>query len=190
MSRRALLAVCGLLALVAAATAVATTLLEDGRIGPDRRVLNTGQRLEPFGKRIGLGQFPTGGAVTPNGRYYWAVATGRGIHDVRILSVRSGRLLQTLRIPGASGGIAMDPSSSKVYVSGVADPKGRKLQQTDPGTPGRSGDVIHVYTYNPRTGSAKEAGLLKVPTPSARRPPRTSRPPTSARSSRGRTGWP
>src|SRR3954453_22324388 len=117
--RRFAVLIAGVLVLVAGAVAVAAITSDDGRIGPKKRLLNSGRKLTPFGKQVTLGQFPTGGALTPNGRWYWTVSTGRGANDVRIVSVRTGRVVQTIQIPGSSGGIAMDPSASRVYVSGV-----------------------------------------------------------------------
>ena len=40
-----------------------------------------------------VGQFPTGGALTRDRRFYWAVGAGRGINDIRIVNVahRQGR---------------------------------------------------------------------------------------------------
>ncbi len=149
---------------------------EDGRIGPEKKVTANGRRLEPFGTLVKLGNFPTGGAVTPNGRYYWTVSTGRGENDVRIVSVRTGRVTQTLRLPGASGGIAMDPSAAKVYVSGVSDSVGRTLQETPKGTAGREGDVIHVFSYDAGTGSARSDGIIRVPPPATAQSPQSFPP--------------
>src|SRR6476469_652098 len=128
-----LVVLCG----AAAGLAIAQVVGDDGRIGPGQRLLNNGRRLTPYGKRVTVGQFPTGGALTRNGRYYWTVSTGRGENDVRIVSVRSVRVLQTLRLPGASGGIVMDPGSDRAYVSGVHDSIGHKDQETPAGTPGK-----------------------------------------------------
>ena len=100
LTRRPVVAAVAALASAGAAVAVAQSG-GDGRIGPDRAILNNGRHLHPFGAMTKVGQFPTGGAVTPNGRYYWTVSTGRGVNDVRIVSVRSGRAIQTLRLPGA-----------------------------------------------------------------------------------------
>ncbi len=186
-SRRAgVLTLLTLLPATAAAVAVGQAVQDDGRIGPDKKVTPNGRRLEPFGTLVKLGNFPTGGAVTPNGRYYWTVSTGRGENDVRIVSVRTGRVTQTLRLPGASGGIAMDPKASKVYVSGVADSAGRTLQETPKGTAGRDGDVIHVFSYNPGTGSATFDRVIDVPPPSTARAPQNF-PPTNVNE---RTSWP
>jgi len=151
-------------ALVAGGGALAATAL-DGRIGPDQSLINSGRRLVPYGHLVTLGNFPTGAALTPNGRWYWTVDTGRGINDVKIVSVRTNRVVQTLRLPGASGGVAMDPTRPIAYVSGVHD-SSHAAQKSPAGTPGTGGDVIHVFTYNAGTGSATFKELLPVPPPS------------------------
>ncbi|MDX6644064.1 MAG: hypothetical protein QOD76_2026, partial [Solirubrobacteraceae bacterium] len=65
-----------LLAAAGAADAAATT--PSGRIGPSQRLLGNGRHLTPQGQLVPLGNFPTGGALTPDGRFYWTVSTGRG----------------------------------------------------------------------------------------------------------------
>ena len=176
--RRRVVVTTGLVALAGGAAAVAQTGGDEGRIGPAKQVVNSGRHLQPFGKQVGLGNFPTGGALTPNGRFYWTVSSGRGENDIRIVSVRSGRVTQTVRLPGASGGIAMDPVNPRAYVSGVADSKNRKGQETPAGTPGKAGDVIHVLTYRPGTGSVLERDTIPVPAPSGAPQPQTF-PPTN-----------
>ena len=81
------------LALVVAAAAIAaTTIINVGRIGPSRHITGNGRLLQPPGRLAKLGHFPTGGAVTPDGRFYWTVSTGRALNDVRIVAVgRGGR---------------------------------------------------------------------------------------------------
>ncbi|MEA2450271.1 MAG: hypothetical protein QOG63_2203, partial [Thermoleophilaceae bacterium] len=110
---------------------------------------------------------------------------GRGRNDIRIVAVdpakvckkgkrgrkcrkrakkRVGRTVQTIPMPGLSGGIAMTPDGRGVYVSGVAD--SAHLDEKAPAdTPGLEGDVIHAFTYNPLTGRAVRAGTIPVPPP-------------------------
>jgi DNA-binding beta-propeller fold protein YncE len=184
-SRRSVaIALAALAAAGGGAVAVAQTA-SDGVIGPSLGILDNGRHLHPYGKLVGLGQFPTGGAVTPNGRYLWTVSTGRGQNDVRIVSIRTGSVVQILRLPGASGGIAMDPRAPHVYVSGVQD-SAHKDQKSPPGTPGINGDVVHVFSYDAGTGSAHEDGVIAVPPPSSAPAPQTFPPaPTGAKLS-----WP
>ena len=126
-----------------------------------------------------LGNFPTGGAVTPDGRYYWTVSTGRGRNDIRIVNVHTKEVIQTVPIPGASGGIAMDRSRPLVYVSGVSDSDAGHADQQRPGLPGREGDVIHVFRYNAISGRATFQHLLAVPPPSGTPPPQNFPPTTT-----------
>jgi DNA-binding beta-propeller fold protein YncE len=150
---------------------------DDGIIGPQLGLLNSGRELHPAGRTVDLGNFPTGGAVTPNGRWYWTVSTGRGRNDIRVVDVRSARVIQTIPIPGASGGIAMDPVHPLVYVSGIADSDAGHADQQRPGLPGRQGDVIHVYRYG-STGRATFRRLYSVPPPMGTLPPQNF-PPTN-----------
>src|SRR4051812_21660421 len=106
---------------VVAAAAVGYATVQSGRIGPDRHETGNGRVLHPAGVMTKVGNFPTGGALTPDGRYYWAVSTGRGFNDIRIVSTTDQRVVQILPIPGASGGIVMDPARPLAYVSAVPD---------------------------------------------------------------------
>jgi DNA-binding beta-propeller fold protein YncE len=159
-------------------------LADDGIIGPGQALLGNGRHLQPAGALVGLGNFPTGGAVTPNGRFYWTVSTGRGRNDIRIVSVPYKKVVQTIALPGASGGIAMDPERPFVYVSGVADSDAGHADQQQPGLPGREGDVIHVFSYDTR-GRASFRRLLPVPPPPNTPPPQDFPPRTS-----GSVSWP
>src|SRR5262249_48233628 len=58
-----------------------------GVIGPSTAIQPSGRHLEPAGKLTPLGNLPTGGALTTNGRFLWALSTGRGKNDVRIVQV-------------------------------------------------------------------------------------------------------
>ena len=152
-----------ILALAGVGVGIAAVVAPDGRIGPSMRLLGNGRHLTPQGRMTRVGNFPTGGALSNDGRYYWTVSTGRGFNDIRIVSVRTGRIVQIVPLPGASGGIAMDPTQPVAYVSGVADSEHKDQQR--PGAPGRQGDVLHVFHYT-KTGIATETGTIPVPAPS------------------------
>ena len=66
---------------------------DDGTIGPGLGITANGRHLQPAGTLVGLGNFPTGGALTPDGRFYWTVSTGRGFNDIRIVSVGSKQVV-------------------------------------------------------------------------------------------------
>ena len=67
--------------------AYAVTQSPPGVIGPSTGIQPSGRHLEPEGKLTPLGNLPTGGALTTNGRFLWALSTGRGRNDVRIVQV-------------------------------------------------------------------------------------------------------
>jgi len=155
-----------LLILAAAGSLTATvaySVTSTGVIGPSLRETGNGRVLDPAGQMIQVGNFPTGGALTPDGRFYWAVSTGRGQNDIRIVDVATASVVQTLVVPGASGGIAMDPSRPVAYVSGVANSP--HTDESHPDLPGAQGDVVEAFAYDASTGLAHFDHLVAVPPP-------------------------
>ncbi|HEX8121450.1 MAG TPA: alkaline phosphatase family protein [Solirubrobacteraceae bacterium] len=183
MTRRRPIAAAVLVAVCATTAAAVGEVTSRDAVGPAVKTTVNGRRLDPYGKLVAVGNFPTGAAATPDGRFYWTVSTGRGRNDIRIVDVASGAVVQTLPIPGASGGIAMDPSAPVAYVSGVAD-SSHEDQKSPDGTPGVGGDVVHVLRYDAATGQATFDRLIAVPPPSDA-PPAQDFPPGSKRLS-----WP
>ncbi len=161
---RVLVLVLGAL-LAAGGVAYAVTSKTTGRIGPRSRIQPSGRRLRPYGKLTQkLGNFPAGGAPTTNGRFLWTLSAGRGPNDLRIVSLKTRKIVQILPLPGASGGVAMAPDGRTAYVSGTRESE-HLDQQTPPDTPGREGDVIGVLHYDPQTGIATRDGTIAVPPP-------------------------
>ena len=137
-----------------------------------------------------LGNFPTGGALTTDGRFLWTLSTGRGRNDIRIVRVAPrhgqgnagvGGVVQTIPMPGLTGGIAMAADGRTAYVSGVRD-SDHLDQQTPPSVPGRQGDVIHVFKYDPDSGIAQRDGVIPVPPPAGTLPFQTFPPGSATRS--------
>jgi YVTN family beta-propeller protein len=166
---RIALALAVVVVLVAAPVAHADTFVGNGR------------DLHPAGDLVALGNFPSGGALTPDGRFYWTISTGRGPNDIRIVSMTTRTVVQIVPLPGASGGVAMDPRRRLAYVSGVADSSHADEQRPD--LAGREGDVIHVFSYD-ATGRATFQRVIPVPAPPDAAPPQ-SFPPVTAR-----VAWP
>src|SRR3954451_1990620 len=176
----------GALIAAAAIAFAATGDPTNGVIGPKNHVQPSGRKLSPTGKLTKLGNHPGGGALTANGRFLWVLDAGRGINDIRIIDAvpelackagskgnacrrraqkKVGRVVQTIRMPGVSGGITMPPNGKTAYVSGLRDSP-NKDESVPAAVPGKDGDVIHVFTYSKTTGKAVRAGLLGVPPPS------------------------
>ena len=157
----------GLIAALAVGVAVAVNA-PGGEIGPKNHIQPTGRKLEPVGKMTRLGNFPTGGVLTADGRFLWALSTGRARNDIRIVRVRprGGKIVDRIQMPGLSGGIVMSRDGKTAYVSGVAD-SNHADQDVPASVPGQEGDVIHVFKLNRRTGHARRAGVIEVPPPSS-----------------------
>jgi YVTN family beta-propeller protein len=168
-----------LLVLVAPAAADAPP---PGRIGPDLHMTGNGRLLQPAGRLTQLGNLPTGSALTPDGRFLWAVDSGHGADDVKIVSIKTGKVMQTLALPGGYGGVAIAPDGRSAYVSG--EPKS-DANPPPPGGPtkGDAGDVVHVYAVDPNTGHAVEGDPIALPATSGGSGQLNSLPPVSL-------GWP
>lgn len=170
-------------ALAGVGVAIAQTGGDEGRIGPELKLTANGHQLDPLGRQVALGNFPTGGTVSRDGRFYWTVSAGRGPNDVRIVEIATGRVVQVLPIPGASGGIVADPRADRVYVAGVADSPDT-LQKSPPGTPGVKGDVIDVFRYDAAGRATLDHVIAVPPAPGASAP--QNFPPTNTQ----KLGWP
>jgi DNA-binding beta-propeller fold protein YncE len=129
---------------------------QSGRIGPPSAPPANGRFLRPAGWMTTVGDFPSGAALTPDGRFYWAVDSGHGRDDVQIVDVGDDRVVQVLPLPGAYGGIAFTPSGRTAYVSGEPIGNSHPLAAVK----GTGGDVIHVFTIDPSSG---RAGLAVTP---------------------------
>src|SRR5437763_11848052 len=138
-------------ALLAAAVALPASGAAQETPGPASSLTVSGRKLEPAGRMTPVGSFATGGALTPDGRFYWAVDAGRGATAVRIVDVATGAVKQALPIPGGYVGIAFAPDGHHAYVSGVPGDG-----DFGKGLKGANGDVIHVFEVNPATGAATE----------------------------------
>jgi YVTN family beta-propeller protein len=146
------------------------------QVGPTDRVTANLRHLDPYGRLTKVGNFPGGSALTPDGGFYWTVSAGYGVNGIQIVSVDTGDVVQTIRLPGASGGVAIDGANHLAYVSGEPNPDIGEYKSPDD-APGVNGDVVHVFSYSPDSGQATEHGVIPVPPPSTA-PPVDSFPPS------------
>src|SRR3954447_26219580 len=122
----------------------------DGRIGPSLSRTGNGRLLRPAGDMVTVGgvppgggaappgrDFPMAGALTPDGRFYWAIDAGHGHNDVKVVDVAQRAVVQSLPLPVAGWGIAVAPDGRTAYVPGTA--KGRDMPEGP--TKGDGGDV-------------------------------------------------
>src|SRR4051794_30798437 len=150
------------LAALFAAAAVPAALAATGDIGPSLGIVNSGRHLHPYGAQTQVGSVPMGGALTPDGRFYWTVSAGAGLNDVRIVNVKTKKVVQVLPLPGASGGVAISPKGGTAYVSGLQNSTNKGT--TRPDLPGGKGQVMHVFTYSKSSGKATEKSLIQLKT--------------------------
>jgi DNA-binding beta-propeller fold protein YncE len=139
--RRTLVLTSTALALLGAGVAIAG----DDNADPAQRSLPSGRVLQPQGQAVPLGSFPVGGAVTPDGRFAWAISIMRRTHQLRIVSVERKAAVQTLPLANATGGIAMDPQRARAYLA--------------------FSDGVRAYSWNRRSGRARLVGYYPVPRP-------------------------
>ena len=170
----ALLIGCGVAAPLASAQAPA----DSGRIGPEQRLTGNGRQLHPLGDLTPLGNFPTGSALTPDGRTLWAANSGHGKNSISVVDVASGKVTQTLPLPGAFGGVAFTPDGRRAYVSGTPAPDDKTAAQ--PGLKGEGGDVLHVFDVDAASGKGTERNPVALPSVSGGSGQRNSLPPVSA----------
>ena len=128
---------------------------------PASSLLLNGRQLTPQGAQVTLGNFPTGGAVTADGRFLWTVSTGFGYHDIRIVDTASKQVIQTIPVTSVSGGIALDSAHHLAYVSGVMLSRWQPSRQTLPGY--AEGNCILVYSWADDTGQATFVRVIAVP---------------------------
>ena len=121
-----------------------------------------GRQLAPAGTRVALGNLPTGGALTADGRYLWTVSAGVGNNDVRIVNVAQHRVCQVLPVPGASGGIALDSVDRLAYVSGLSASLWLPTQFHFKFHASLGNDVL-VFRWSAACGQARLVGTIPVP---------------------------
>jgi DNA-binding beta-propeller fold protein YncE len=133
----------GLIALTVAfgaTVAYAASQTGVGVIGPSTGIQPTGRHLEPAGRLTPLGNLPTGGALTTNGRFLWALSTGRGKNDVRIVQVAKAPCGKKVKERGKKGSAAEAKQKGSKRCNRRAGEKVGTVVQTIP-FPGLTGGV-------------------------------------------------
>jgi YVTN family beta-propeller protein len=170
-------------------------------VGPAAALQPDGRLLHPAGKEIPLGNLPLGGALTPNGRYLWGLASGFGTDEIDIAEVNPPnpcfvgprgdtcrrarlskmRVVQRIPMPGLTGGMAFSPSGGRAYVAGSPAASGDAVGASALGS---EGEAIHVFATSPRTGLANELRTIPIP------PPADAPIPPNFRAAPKRMSWP
>jgi YVTN family beta-propeller protein len=128
---------------------------------PATGLLLSGRQLTPQGTQVTLGNFPTGGAVTADGRFLWTVSTGQGYNDIRIVDTASKSVIQTIPVTSVSGGIALDSAHRLAYVSGLMLSRWQPSRQNLPGA--KEGNCVLVYSWAETDGQATLLRVIALP---------------------------
>ncbi|MFA6047121.1 MAG: SMP-30/gluconolactonase/LRE family protein, partial [Phycisphaerales bacterium] len=75
--------------------------------------------LRPVGRQVNVGDFPANVALHPAGTWAAVLHCGWGQHEVRILEVKTARLVAQVALPEAFYGLAWSPDGGALYVSGA-----------------------------------------------------------------------
>jgi len=149
-------------------------------------LLPSGRQLTPQGAQVTLGNLPTGGAVTADGQFLWTVSAGFSSNDVRIVDTVHRRVCQTLSLPGASGGIALDSVHRLAYVSGLSN---SRWQPSKNSLPGAKGNDVLVYSWADTCGQARLLRVIPVP-PQPGAPTEQAFPPPRPGLASNSSSWP
>ena len=133
------------LAALALPGVAAVALAQDGGGNAGARSLPSGRALAPQGRIVALGTYPLGGAVTPDGRFAWSISVLRRDRQLRIVSVDRASTVQTLKLPNATGGVAMDSRRGRAYVA--------------------LADGVRAFAWSHASGRARPVGSYQLPRP-------------------------
>ncbi|WP_273365297.1 bifunctional YncE family protein/alkaline phosphatase family protein [Alicyclobacillus herbarius] len=90
-------------------------------------------KLTPAGQSVTLGNFPMGGALSPDGRYLVVSNDGDGVQSLQVVDTRSQQVVQTIPYNAPEAlylGVAFSPDGQHLYVSAGGN------------------DKIRVYSFN------------------------------------------
>lgn len=105
--------------LFGSSVSAAYTLLS-GPQGDGTSVTPNGWHLTPAGKQIKLGDFPMGGAVSPDGKFVVVSNAGQGTQSLQVLNTKSKEVIQTIPYESPEAlyiGVAFSPDGKKMYAS-------------------------------------------------------------------------
>ena len=89
------------------------------------KVLPNDWHISPAGIQVTVGNLPTNGAITPDGRYLAVTNNGcsRDTQEISIIDLKAGKKITTAQVRASFIGVAFGQGGRELYVSGGNDDK-------------------------------------------------------------------
>ncbi|MED1204388.1 bifunctional YncE family protein/alkaline phosphatase family protein [Heyndrickxia acidicola] len=103
---------------------------------PGPKGMNTGitphnTALTPAGQQIKLGDFPMGGALSPDGRYFVVSNDGQGTQSLQVVDTKTNKIVHTAEYTSPESlylGVAFSPDGKTLYASAGGNNKIRQYR--------------------------------------------------------------
>ena len=139
---------------------------------PATGLLPSGRQLTPQGTQVTLGNLPTGGAVTADGRFLWTVSAGFGSNDVRIVDTAQHRVVPDAGPARRVGWHRAGLAHRLAYVSGLHQLPVATVEERLPGAQGQRRPRLQLVGHlregepapgHPGSPAARRADRADVP---------------------------
>jgi YVTN family beta-propeller protein len=131
--------------LFGSSVSAAYTLLA-GPKGDGTSVTSNGWHLTPAGKQVNLGNFPIGGALSPDGKYFVVSNAGAGTQSLQVVDNQKKVVIQTISYE----------SPEALYIGVVFSPDGKKMYASAGGN-----NKIRVFDFNNGTLAEQAPIMMK-----------------------------
>ncbi|MGA1997095.1 MAG: beta-propeller fold lactonase family protein, partial [Bryobacteraceae bacterium] len=107
-------------------------------------LLNSFWRLNPVGRQVPVDTLPLASALSPDGKYLLVLNCGYRPPSATVIESSSGRVVGRTPVPDAWLGMAFQPNTNRVYVSGGSRAAVYEFTLSEEGalTPGRTFEVV------------------------------------------------
>ncbi|WP_052947942.1 bifunctional YncE family protein/alkaline phosphatase family protein [Aneurinibacillus tyrosinisolvens] len=123
-----------LVSLLLGSSASAAYTLLAGPQGDGTAVTSGGWYLKPAGTQVNLGNFPMGGALTPDRKYLVVANAGTGTQSLQVVDTEKKTVVQTISYESPEAlyiGVAFSPDGKKMYASAGGNNKIRVFDFTN-----------------------------------------------------------
>jgi YVTN family beta-propeller protein len=133
-NRKKIIAGAALATVLFGSTVSAAYTLLAGPQGDGTAVTSNGWHLKPAGKQVKLGDFPIGGALTPDGKYLVVSNAGTGKQSLQVVDTEKKVVKQTIEYDWPEAlyiGVTFSPDGKKMYASAGGNNKIRVFNFTN-----------------------------------------------------------